>query len=128
MALSRSRTEFPLYVLNRLKSDCTQEEMDYTPLMVLYKTSTSVQCTMYSYMMLCVCVCVCVCARVCVPICRGTEICILQLVRTTALPAVSSRTTMGLSAGSFSMRSLTSYVQKNAPKELFLVATDNIML
>ena len=46
---------------------------------------------------------------VCVPVCKGTEICILQLVRTTALPAVSSLTTIRLSAGSFSMRSLTSF-------------------
>lgn len=53
--------------------------------------------------------CVCVCE--CVPICSGAEMCILQLVRTTALPPVSSVSTMGLSAGSFSMRSLTSCQQ-----------------
>lgn len=52
-----------------------------------------------------------------VPVCRGTEMCILQLVRTTALPAVSSLTTIGLSAGSFSMRSLTSYIHTHTQKK-----------
>lgn len=51
------------------------------------------------------------CVCVCKPVCRGTEMCILQLVRTTNLPAVSNLTTIGLSAGSFSMRSLTSFKQ-----------------
>lgn len=62
------------------------------------------------------------CCRV--PICRGTEICILQLVRTTALPAVSSWTTMGPSAGSFSMRSLTSYRKTQDKKQMMLETTD----
>lgn len=71
----------------------------------------------YSYVILCVSV----------PVCRGTEICILQLVRTTALPAVSSLTTMGLSAGSFSMRSLTSYAHTHTnTKQLFLEFTERV--
>lgn len=49
-----------------------------------------------------------------VPVCRGTEMCILQFVRTTTRPAVSSLTTMGLSAGSFSIRSLTSFKRMRA--------------
>lgn len=52
-----------------------------------------------------------------VPVCRGAEICILQLVRTTVLPAVSSRTTIGLSACSFSMRSLTSFKKNERRKD-----------
>lgn len=53
-----------------------------------------------------------------VPVCRGAEMCILQLVRTTVLPAVSSRATIGLSARSFSMRSLTSFQNKQTQKSL----------
>lgn len=91
MALSRSLTEFPLYVLKRLKSG-----MDIS------------HNRAHSFVFLCVCVCV--------PIWSGTEMCILQLVRTTALPPFSSMSTMGLSAGSFSMRSLTSCSQTHVNK------------
>lgn len=90
MALNRSRTEFPLYVLNRRKSETHRRQLPVTIVQVRS-------------------VCVRVCVRV--PVCRGTEMCILQLVRTTDLPAVSSLTTMGLSAGSFSIRSLTSCIR-----------------
>lgn len=100
MALSRSLTEFPLYVLNLLKSGM------YTRRNWLQTIDLSF-CTGVQRSTVKSCDTVCVCVRV--PVCRGTEICILQLVRTTALPAVSSLTTIGLSAGSFSMRSLTSY-------------------
>lgn len=42
------------------------------------------------------------------PVCSGREMCILQFVLTTERPPASSAVTMGPSAGSFSMRSLTS--------------------
>jgi len=44
------------------------------------------------------------------PVCSGREMCILQLVLTTARPPASRAETMGPSGGSFSMRSLTSCV------------------
>lgn len=42
------------------------------------------------------------------PVCSGREMCILQFVLTTERPPASSAATMVPSAGSFSMRSLTS--------------------
>lgn len=88
MALNKSRTEFPLYVLNRRKSEMYMKKHK-----LLSVQTAQLHGTVWD---------------VCLPVCRGTEMCILQLVRTTDLPAVSSLTTIGLSAGSFSMRSLTS--------------------
>lgn len=42
------------------------------------------------------------------PVCSGTEMCILQFILTTAWPPASKAVTTGPSAGSFSIRSLTS--------------------
>lgn len=50
------------------------------------------------------------------PVCSGREMCILQLVLTTDRPPASRAETMGPSAGSFSMRSLTSCVPKSGDR------------
>lgn len=52
----------------------------------------------------------------CSPICSGREMCILQLVLTTARAPDSRAETMGPSAGSFSTRSLTSCVPKSGDR------------